>query len=346
MPRYKTDYSGLEDGAIINGATIMSGDNLTVQDLGFDHGPAVAESIQYAPSGDALVIHDRHLAVIRSNVVARNLIGISKDTSTPWHGILFEGLKDSIFDNIHGCHSYYPIAVKAYDSKASNFFSIRAGDTGVYFKSDAYAPCRDMEIENISYDDQGSGAGTGVCFLAATEAMSNMTGRHIRAMGGNQGFKIVGGSRTEYPANSVRDCAFTDVICEDHASQQIYLIGALDRVRVDSFVVANSASEQSIIVSEDALGVNLTNGRCLVRKSSAANCLFYGATEFDNLTVCDLNDDAVLGGITVVPDPDRPRIIGSHRANLEVIEISAPRTTLPASRSFLQRIRQLRFRTL
>lgn len=318
MPSYKGDYSGLENGAIIEGASILSGDNISVENLGFDHGATVAAAVTGMPSEDALVIHDQGLAAIRKNITVRNVIGICEATTTEAHAVLLEGLQASYFENVNGCYGFFPIVIKAYSSKASGLSAIRAGDTGVYFKSDSYAPCREMEVTNVSYEDQGVGADQGVGFYAATESMLKMTVSNIRISGGVQGLKVIGASRVDYPDNALTDCVFSGINCYNQDLQQIYLIGALAGVRVENFIAAFSGSGQCVVVDNNAYAVELNNGYCVVTTPAAANCYFAGATKFNNITVCQTNDLTALGGITYAPDASRPYGIGSYIANLNL----------------------------
>lgn len=318
MPRYRSDYSGLEDGSVINGASIMSGDRIVVEGLGFDHGPEVADTIGYAPSGDALVIHDRDLRVFRTDISARNVIGISRDISTPWHAILFEGLQNSSFDNIHGCHSYFPIVVKAFNSTVRGLSAIRAGDTGIYFKSDSYAPCHSLIVSNISYDDQGMGAGTGICFLAAEDVMEDISVSGIRVHGGKQGLKVVGADRAGWQRPVLRGCQFSEILCEGQSEQQIYCIGALDNVSFKDFILGPTDFEHTVLVNDDALDVVFKRGTSLVGRSSTANFHMAGGVRLYDVVIREAENASNTGGITIVADSAHPYEAENLTANLTV----------------------------
>lgn len=315
MPVYNDDFSGLKNGTILEGQAIFSGDNLQIEGIGVDCGSSVMAAINDGNPSDALVVHDKDLAVLRKNVIVRNVIGLCKDTSAAYHAVLLEGLTGSDFENVRGCYGYYPIVIKAQKSKGRGFFARRAGMVGFYVKSDTYAPCRELDLSQISYEDDNLGvADTGVSIYAATYLLTKVNLDDVRVSGGKEGFKIVG---TNTSTQSASDINVNNLHCYSQSLLGITTIGPISGVNINNFTVGFTTSRKLVSIDQQTLSMHISNGYCVFSGAALPdNVKIAGGASFDALTVCANNDTASLGGITYSPAAGKPLGVGKYTAVL------------------------------
>lgn len=319
MPVYRSDNSALKNGTIIEGRAIFHGDNICIVNIGVDCGETVCTELYGGAGNDAFVIHDKDLSGVRKNITAKNIIGLCKNSEVPYHAVLLEGLTNSIFENVTGCFGWYPVVFKALKSKISNVFAYRAGHTGIFIKSDSYAPTQEIEAVNLSYEDLGSGATNGVCINAATSPLSYVTVSNVRSWGGLYGFTLQGENRANFPGNYLSAVQASNVQCYNQEDCSYLVLGAVVGCAIDNFKALFPTTGRCFNAQTDVYSLRLTNGFCTFNTSPAPdNFAVGGGTEFDNITVCQAWMSSILGTITVVQDGALPLGVGNYTANLSL----------------------------
>jgi Endopolygalacturonase len=317
MPWFADDGLSLTNGTIFQGRTIFSGDNLTIENIGVDCGDTVADDL-YAGSGvDALVVHDKDLAGLRTNVKVRNCIGLCQE-GAPYHAVLLEGLQHSHFDNVHGRYGNYGVVIKAADSDACGIYGYGGDVVGVYIKSDTYAPCSRLNLTNIYADDFGAlGSGTaGVSLYASTAQMERINISNVFVKGYQTGFKMVGPTRSGFPTNAMNDVSVCNVHVQGSSTYGIETYGALANCGLNGCRITGVVSNNPVYIHDDALLVTLNDISASVSSSRSDSIYLGGRVFWDNIIVVIDYDATNQSGITVAPDTTNVYSVGNYTGAL------------------------------
>jgi hypothetical protein len=303
MPSVNAAGTALEKGAVIEGSLVISGDNLDLQSFGVDSGASVCTAVGSAGM-DGLVVHDAALAVIRKNIVCRDLIGLCKDTSVAYHAVLLEGLEGLDATNIRGKYGRFNVVVKARKSILRGLYGYSAGHVGIYIKSDSYAPCEELDVSGLFYDDAGAGyaAIAGVSLYAATATMARVKVRGIEVIGGNEGVKLVGAPRSTYPTNAMEGIRVSEVVSVAANAYSFSTYGALVGCSITNLTLDLPVSKKALLVQEDAYSVHVDGVFANVIGADASTVDLRGGFTATNIRSVVTRDLTNPSGITLAPN--------------------------------------------
>lgn len=187
MPFYSADGTKLENGSIIKGFFIIDGDNLTLENFGVDSGVDACDELNAGNEMEGFVCHPTITSPVRlnRNNHLKNIIGLAKSPESPVHACLIEGLEDSSTDNIHGRRGQFGIVYKVVRTQIGKSTGYENGFSGVYLKSNSYAPVIDVNMSHISYHDMGAGCTNPIFFHADDAPMSDVNVGLLNVEGGD-----------------------------------------------------------------------------------------------------------------------------------------------------------------
>lgn len=150
MPYYKSGFTGLENGSIIEGTLSLSGLNIDLRNFGVDLGTDTS-----APVGDGIkctasVLNGgEHLHV-------ENLISLGKNPSDAFHALLFESYQKVTGGNIHGINTFFSCVFKCHNINLTSVYGCNSEKRGLYFKSDnVFGSCGEVNVDSIIIDGNG-----------------------------------------------------------------------------------------------------------------------------------------------------------------------------------------------
>jgi hypothetical protein len=171
MPFYSASGNSLENGSIIKGFFIIDGDNLRLENFGVDSGLAVCTEINGGVQMEGFVCHPTVIVpvILNRNNHIKNVIGLAKSPESTVHACLIEGLEDGSADNIHGRRGQFGVVYKVVRFQIGKSTGYENGFSGVYLKSNAYAPVTSVNMNELSYYDMNAGC-TNPIFIHADDA--------------------------------------------------------------------------------------------------------------------------------------------------------------------------------
>lgn len=162
-PTWNDDASALVGGSVIYGRFNCFADNFSVVDVGFDMGKKVIDEF-YAgastlsanhPLGgtwDAFAFAQPNMSVPlrqRRGFSAKGVITLCKESNTVGHSFLAEGFNGGFVDDIIGIYSVHAVVIKAQNVRGGTVSGFMASVDNVIFKSDAYAPGGDIQLNAV-----------------------------------------------------------------------------------------------------------------------------------------------------------------------------------------------------
>lgn len=162
-PTWNDDASALVGGSVIYGRFNCFADNFSVVDVGFDMGKKVIDEF-YAgastlsanhPLGgtwDAFAFAQPNMSAPlrqRRGFSAKGVITLCKESNTVGHSFLAEGFNGGFVDDIIGIYSVHAVVIKAQNVRGGTVSGFMASVDNVIFKSDAYAPGGDIQLNAV-----------------------------------------------------------------------------------------------------------------------------------------------------------------------------------------------------
>lgn len=167
IPKISTDVTKLENGSIITGSFVLRGENVTLKEIGVDHGSAAFE----ATAGDALKISAQTFNG-GGVVYLDNVVGLGNDVTVS-HAILVEGYNNVFADHITGSTALYAVALKSNNVHAGTVNCINSGTLCIIKSDDTFGTSTNVKIDNIIGDGNGISA-HGLRILADSEDVDNI----------------------------------------------------------------------------------------------------------------------------------------------------------------------------
>ena len=148
-PNFKSGYTGLEGGSIIEGTFSFSGENGHFTDFGIDLGTDTAAS-----SGDGMKCTTTLDA--GGHLHVENIIALGKNTSDAFHSLLFESYTKVTGGNLTGVNNWFSIVFKCQNVQLSSLFGYNSEKRGLYLKSDAiFGKCNTFNVDSVLIDGNG-----------------------------------------------------------------------------------------------------------------------------------------------------------------------------------------------
>lgn len=306
-PYVSSDNQNLVGGTIIQGTLLLSGDNLIIENMGFDCGTKVTNLINSGGGADGLILHDMTLSKLRSNNHVRNVSALGRDPSSKFHCVLFEGQQHGSMTNILTKYNIWGIVTKASYCNFDNLIAMANNSGSIVIKADTYAPVTSCNYSNmLAFADGWSTCEIGIFLYAATSQMQKVTLTNMSTDGYGSGIKIVCSTRADYkyPGNDI-SVSNGEFLRSRNVGIETY--GALTNTKISNCSAINTILGVGLQVQADATGVALNNIICSSPAgiTPPANAVYLaGRFTADNIVSIAEYNFRSLAGITLVPDSD------------------------------------------
>lgn len=171
MPTLNAAQTALVGGSIVIGKLVFRGTNISIGDLGIDHGSA-----HFGSGSDVLVISNA--AGVAAHV--ENVIALGRDPADVAHAILIEGFLNLTGGGTVGVNNYYGHAIKVRNSNFGNMTSLSNSGRGVIIKHDKdYNGAGKSVFGNILVVGSGAASSYAVSVLCLNTGASTLEMRDI-----------------------------------------------------------------------------------------------------------------------------------------------------------------------
>lgn len=285
MPRFAGDGSSLVNGSIIRGTFVIDGDNVTCENFGVDSGVTACNELNGGAAMEGFIAHDSAQAVLRKNNNFRNIIGLARNPADPVHAVLIEGQEDGSADNIHGRRGNFGVVFKVSRFNIGKASGYEVGSTGVYLKSDSYAPVLRVNADQFNYFDLGANADQPVAVHASTSACQDVNVGQVNIDGGKRQFRLI--SNTS--GANIMDNVNVAVLNARNATEIGFdTFGIIFNSNLKVANIINSASGKYLLTQVQSLNINLGQVNCVdnLGNNDDEAVKLSGWVVFDNIVAC------------------------------------------------------------
>lgn len=199
MPRVSDDLTQLVGGTILQGTVLLDGDNITVENLGADHGIAYSNARKGGAGGDGFVIHKVGLNATRKNINVRNVVGLTRigdfnDAQAAFHAVLLEGLRYGSADNVVGVGGWFGVVLKVADFNCGHIIGRENDSVSVYLKSNSYGVVDRVNIANVSVSNYTARGFVGLLIQSSDAELQAVTVGNVSVMAGTNAVRVEGES--------------------------------------------------------------------------------------------------------------------------------------------------------
>ena len=301
MPSYNPSDDSLLGGTIINGTFVIDGSNVSLRDLGVDSGTSQCIALNSGNPMEGLILHDVAAVNLNTNNRVENVIAIVKENTT-MHALLFEGLVNSTFRNVHGKGGDFGVVFKVADSNASEIYGYESRTTNVYIKSDSYAPCLRSNFNNINSLSNVITASQPVAVHASTSDLYDVNVSNVNIYGGERQFRLIA-SPSSTPTYAMSNVNVSNVVMENGEDVGLDLYGIVYNSAFNNILVRNTISGQGVFSDFNGRGINFNNIR-------------FDDNSGNNLdTAIDIRSYSVLNNIVSIRNSDQTSLGGINLNN-------------------------------
>jgi len=327
MPGFHATLDQLAGGTIINGPLIIDGNNVSISNLGIDSGTAQCIALNSGNPMEGLVMHDIAATDLNFNNTAENVIAIVK-ANTTMHALLFEGLANSTFRNVHGKGGDFGVVFKISDSNASEIYGYESRTTNVYIKSDSYAPCLRSNFNNINSLSNVITASQPVAIHASTNDLFDVNVNNVNIYGGTRQFRLISHPATT-PTHVMSNINVSNVAMENGVDVGLDCYGVVYNTAFNNILVRNTVSGQGVFSDFNGRGINFNNIRF---DDNSGNNLdtaidIRSYSVLNNIVSIRNTDQTSLGGINLNNFANTSKI-GIYVGNLKINGVSVNRDKL------------------
>jgi hypothetical protein len=261
LPTYKSDFSGLENGSIIDGPFFAFANGLELDLIGVDSGPNVCASRYGGVEQEGLLLCSVNHASPSyvSGVHVGRVRALCKSPTAAVHACLIEAIDGGVVEFAEGAYATHGIAVKSKRMKIGVLSGLETGGESVILKSDSYGVLDDVQVACVSArsNDSTQDGGFGLLIEAVTSSGGAVSVGSVRA------WKKATGVCVRSNGAFTTDVNIGSVL-SDFCSIGALLDGDVRRVQIGEVVANNSTS---------ALQVNagVTDPSCSVGMLKVAN---------------------------------------------------------------------------
>lgn len=327
MPSFHATLDQLVGGTIINGPFIIDGNNVSISNLGIDSGTAQCIALNSGNPMEGLVMHNIAATDLNFNNNAENVIAIVK-ANTTMHALLFEGLANSTFRNVHGKGGDFGVVFKVSDSNASEIYGYESRTTNVYIKSDSYAPCLRSNFNNINSLSNAVVASQPVAVHASTSNLFDVNVNNVNIYGGTRQFRLISHPATT-PTHVMSNVNVSNVVMENGVDVGLDCYGVVYNTAFNNILVRNTVSGQGVFSDFNGRGINFNNVRF---DDNSGNNLdtaidIRSYSVLNNIVSIRNTDQTSLGGINLNNFANSSKI-GIYVGNLKINGVSVNRDKL------------------
>jgi hypothetical protein len=197
MPKVSNSLNALESGSIFDGTVLFDGDNITVENVGADHGITFSNTYKAGAGGDGFVAHDATLGSLRKNNKFKNVIGLTRigdytDPQAAYHAVLIEGIRGGAAENVEGVGGWFGVVLKVADFNGSGLIGRENDSASVYLKSNLYAPVDRVNLTGIITSNYIARGNVGFLIQASDAELQTVTASGITVMGGGTPVRVEG----------------------------------------------------------------------------------------------------------------------------------------------------------
>jgi hypothetical protein len=319
MPTIKSNYRGLENGSIIEGTIIFSGENVSLVNIGVDLGLDTAASVGDGIKCTTSLNSGGHLHV-------ENIIAFLKTKDDAKHALLFESYTKVTGGNITGVHGFFGCVIKCQNVMLDSVNTQRNSSDGLYLKSDDnFGKCKNVIIDSVSVD--GNTQQTfGVRLQSAGDEIKNVQIEKIYIDGCARAYKAdINGTNgtgiTDVTIGEIitRRATTRDIdIASDRAGFPLYnhlvksfksIDTTLEPIKIGGLGNLNHINFNDVFISYIAGSSQVQMDSAVQIGSTVLN------TNIDNIAICLSYSTATLGGIRY-DNPSSNNRIGSYQCRL------------------------------
>jgi len=327
MPAFHATEDKLIGGTIINGTLILDGNNISISNLGIDSGTDQCDILNSGNPMEGLVMHDVAASDLNFNNTVENVIAIVK-ANTTMHALLFEGLANSTFRNVHGKGGDFGVVFKVSDSNASEIYGYESRTTNVYIKSDSYAPTLRSNFNNINSLSNAITTSQPVAVHASTSNLFDVNVNNVNIYGGTRQFRLISHPATT-PTYVMSNVNVSNVVMENGVDVGLDLYGVVYNSAFNNILVRNTTSGQGVFSDFNGRGINFNNIRF---DDNSGNNLdtaidIRSYSVLNNIVSIRNTDQTSLGGINLNNFANSSKI-GVYVGNLKINGVSVNRDKL------------------
>ena len=248
-PDFKSDYTGLIGGTIINGPFVFRGNNLEFHNLGVDSGSAVCNSLYSGTAQEGLVCTVNYLAGQPQfvDLVVNNVCAIAKDASSAVHAFSVEGYTNPNIDGVDTVYGTHGQAYKIFGGLVSNVRSRYSAGECFILKSDTTRQCKRTVFSNFQADGENASNTYGIVLQNYFGVAGNyleindlvISDGYIRNCG--TGFMLQGNINPG--TDLTRDVAVSNVICSNNSFLGFRIYGHSRRITFSNCHALTSYSD-------------------------------------------------------------------------------------------------------
>lgn len=327
MPGFHATLDQLSGGTIINGSFVIDGNNISIRNLGIDSGTAQCVALNSGSPMEGLIMHDIGASVLNFNNTVENVIAIVK-ANTTMHALLFEGLANSTFRNVHGKGGDFGVVFKVSDSNATDIFGYESRTTNVYIKSDSYAPCLRSNFNNINSLSSVIIGTQPVAIHASTSNMFDINVSNINIYGGDRQLRLIA-SPSVTPTYVMSNINVSGAVMEEGVSVGVDTYGVIYNSTINNILIRNTNSGQGLYSDGSSRGINFNNIRFDDDSGNALDTAidFRGYCVLNNIVSVRNSDQTNLGGINLNNFAVNAKI-GIYVGNLKIGGVSVNKDKL------------------
>lgn len=317
LPAANAGRTALAGGTIIQGKFRLSGNNIAVEMLGVDCGIDVCVAINGGFPMDALVVNGQNPALI-TNVIVRDVCGLCKSPTDSVHPMLLEALNVAFISNVHGYLGFTGPVIKAQRAIVTGVYGYKNSQSGMQIKSNSYAPCNRLLVDNVVVTDEGLAAANsaGIFIYAEDAQLANLIMGKSLIRGFDNSCALNG------VATVINDIHLGDMVCETPLGFGLVCDGPVQKVSAGTVKVVKPVSGRFVRISSDNLGFNIDSieGTAPAGLTLADSIQLGGVFRILDIDTTTNGIPGTPTGVAITPHAGFPREwrILSYRATLAV----------------------------
>lgn len=151
-PGLTDDCRALAGGSRLLGTLLAFADNLIASDLGGDRGDTVCTALFNGAADDGLAfsyasLEQKTANAVRRGLTVRNCIGLGKNPTVEFHGLLVEGYAGVWLDNADGVYTINPLVIKASGVRGPGGCGMLGGSSLALIKSGGETTSQAVDID-------------------------------------------------------------------------------------------------------------------------------------------------------------------------------------------------------
>jgi len=278
MPSYAADAKSLVGGTVVKGGMLFFANNINVHNIGFDVGKNVCDEYGLPNGRDVLglCINPGQIKTTqRHNIIGYNIRTLALPNSFS-HAILLEFCNGAYLNNTYTMYGYHGSVIKSENVTWENLYNYGQGADGLVIKSDSYAHCNNVIVNNVSNDKAPQGVigyavvntVYGVIINPYGAPMDNVDISNITTNANNIGIEALGA----YQATNIHFENFSSTYCLTAISLDVtgnnWIFDNVTANNGNYGLILTQAMDvhmNSLVTENVSSGVNVSNGNLILK---------------------------------------------------------------------------------